>query len=244
MRGTPRFARLPVAFAALLLASTAAAQDNPAPAQPVTTPAAISPGQIDLEKDTQSSALADAPSAPAEAPPPPLYKRSLVLDSSLGAMVFLGKFGQTAPPAPWLRTQLGYELFKWLMLFGEGELAFTDTSGTQAPPKTRAFPIFGFGGGARLTVRFTDRVGVYLQGSLGGMQADIRKNSLEIIGFGKAESLGLYVGGRLGVEWYQLDRHFAIGATAGLRDATGFKRSIGNDLPLVFDAGGSIRYAF
>ena len=204
----------------------------------------IAAGQIDLEKDTQSSALVDAPAAPAEAPPPPPYRKSVVLDSSIGALVFLGKFGKTAPPAPLLRVQLGYELFKWLMLFGEGELGFTDTSRSQDPPKTRAFPIFGFGGGARLTVRFTDRFGVYLQGDIGAMKADIRRRALEIIGFKDAEDLGLYVGGRLGVEWYQLDRHFALGLTGGLRDATGFKRTIGTDTPLAFDAGASIRYAF
>ena len=212
------------------------------PAQPATPP--LVAGQIDLEKDTQSTALADVPVAPAEAPPPQPYKKSLVIDSSLGALAFLGKFGQTAPPAPWIRTQIGYEIFAPLMVFGEGELGFTDTSGTQEPPKTRAFPLFAFGGGARFTLRFTDRFGVYVQGSVGAMEADIRKRALEIIGFKDAESLNLYVGGRLGLEWYQLDRHFALGVMSGLRDATGFKRTIGSDTPLAFDAGVSIRYAF
>jgi hypothetical protein len=225
------------------LPSVAFADEPPAaaPAAPV-----IPPTAIDLEKDTQSSALgAEAPVAPPEAPPPPPYKSTVVIDSSIGALVFLGQFGKTAPPAPWLRTQVGYEFFKWLMVFGEGELAFTDTSRSQDPPKTRAFPIFGFGGGARLTVRFTDRFGVYLQGSLGGMKADVRTNALGIIGFKDAESLDLYLGGRVGVEWYQLDRHFALGATSGLRNAIGFKRrGAGSDTPLAFDAGASIRYAF
>jgi hypothetical protein len=226
------------AIVAATCTSTAFAQD----ASPTVEPPAAS---IDLEKDRPSAALADAPVGRDEAPPAAPYKRSVVIDSSLGAFVFLGRFGQTAPPAPWLRTQVGYELFKWLMVFGEGELGFTDTSGSQAPPRTRAFPLFGFGGGARLTVRLTDRVGVYVQGSLGAMKADIRRRSLEIIGFKDAEDLGLYVGGRIGVEWYQLDRHFALGLTAGLRDATGFKRvGGGNDTPLAFDAGASIRYAF
>ena len=229
----------------VLLAAAPARADEPAaqPAQPSTP---IAPGQVDLEKDkdTQSAALVDTPAPPPEAPPPEPYKKSLVLDSEVGALWFLGKFGKTAPAGPWMHTQLGYELFKWLMVFGEGELAFTDTSGTQDPPKTRAFPIYGFGGGARLTVRFTDRFGVYLQGSLGLMKADIRKNALDIIGFGKAESLGLYLGGRLGLEWQMIDRHFALGIASGLRDATGFKRSIGSDTPLAFDAGASIRYAF
>lgn len=231
-----------LAIATMATASVAhgeeAAQPAPASAPP------IAAGQIDLEKDTQSTALSDVPAPPAEAPPPPPYKKSVVVDSSLGALVFLGKFGKTAPPAPLIRTQVGYELFKWLMLFGEGELGFTDTSSSQDPPKTRAFPIFGFGGGARFTARFTDRFGVYLQGSVGAMKADIKRRALEIIGFKDAEDLGLYLGGRLGVEWYQLDRHFALGLTAGLRDATGFKRTIGSDTPLAFDAGASIRYAF
>jgi hypothetical protein len=229
-------------LAPTMTTARARAQETAPTAQPASPP--IAAGQIDLEKDTQSSALVDAPAAPAEAPPPPSYKKSLVVDSSLGALVFLGKFGKTAPPAPLLRVQLGYELFKWLMVFGDGELAFTDTSGSQDPPKTRAFPIFGFGGGARFTARFTDRFGVYLQGDIGAMKADIRRRALEIIGFKDAEDLGLYLGGRLGLEWYQLDRHFALGVTSGLRDATGFKRTIGSDTPLAFDAGASIRYAF
>lgn len=236
------------AIVAMLALSTAtkAHADEPSPtAQPGTVVAPPVAAQIDLEKDTQSSALVDAPAAPPESPPPPPYKKSVVVDSSLGALVFLGKFGKTAPPAPLIRTQVGYELFKWLMLFGEGELGFSDTSGSQEPPKTRAFPLFGFGGGARFTARFTDRFGVYLQGSIGAMKADIRRRALEIIGFKNAESLGLYAGGRLGLEWYQLDRHFAIGLTAGLRDATGFKRTTGgSDTPLAFDAGAAIRYAF
>ena len=171
----------------------------------------------------------------------------MVIDSSIGALLFLGKFGKTAPPAPWLRTQLGYEVFKWLMFFGEGELAFTDTSRSQDPPKTRAFPIFGFGGGVRFTARFTDRFGAYLQGSVGAMKADIRTNGLGVIGFKDAETLGIYFGGRLGIEWYMIDRHFALGLTSGLRNASGFKQRGGagsSDTPLAFDAGASIRYAF
>ena len=235
-------------LAAAALAAALAGASGPASADeaPAPVPSANAPTAIDLEKDTQSAALGiDAPTPPLEAPPPLPYKATLVIDSTLGALIFLGKFGTTAPPAPFFRTQVGYELFRWLMAFGEGELAFTDTSGTQDPPKTRTFPIFAFGGGARFTARFTDRLGAYLQGSLGGMKADIRTNALGIIGFKDAESLGLYVGARLGVEWYQLDRHFALGATSGLRDAMGFKRrGGGSDTPLAFDVGASIRYAF
>lgn len=200
---------------------------------------------VDLEKDVKGEA-ADPNAAPPEAPPPPPYKKSVVLDSSLGAMAFFGEFGKVAPPGPWLHTQLGYELLKWLMVFGEGELAFTDTSVREAPPKTRAFAIFGVGGGARFTIRITDRVGAYAQASVGLMKADVGRNALGNVGFRDAESLDTYACGRLGVEWYQLDRHFALGLTFGARLAQGFgiTRVGTSDTPLLGDAGASLRYAF
>ncbi len=229
-------------FACALLALPAAASADEADTR--TSPSDIPPAAIDLEKDKVSEALSAPAEPPPEAPPPPPYRRTLVLDSSLGVLTYLGQFGKTAPPAPLLRTQLGYEFLDWLMVFGEGELAFTDTSRSQPPPRTRAFPIYGFGVGARGTVRFTRRVGVFLQGAAGVSKADIRTNALGIIGHGDAERLGIYFSGRLGVEWYQLDRHFALGLSGSLRDATNFKRSTGSDTPLAFDAGVSVRYAF
>ncbi|MBX3214484.1 MAG: hypothetical protein KF850_20780 [Labilithrix sp.] len=223
---------------AFVLSSSLALADQapPAPEAPVTA-------QVDLTRDTQP-AVAEEPGA-ADAPPPAPYEKSLVLDATVGAIGFLGEFGKISPPGPWMHLQLGYELLKWLMLFGEGELAFTDTSNRQAPPNTRAFPMFGFGGGARFTLRFTERFGAYVQGSVGMMKADIATNALGILGFREAESLGVYAGGRLGVEWYQINRHFALGLNAGIRTAQGFaKLGAGTDSPLALDGGASLRYAF
>ncbi len=180
----------------------------------------------------------------AEAPPPPPHKPGVALDAHVGVFGFIGGFGKVAPPGPWLHLQAGYEIFRWLYVFGESELSFTDTSNAQPQPNTRAFPIYGFGGGARGTVKITDRVGVYLQGSVGGMKADITNGALRILGYGDAENLNLYFGGRLGVEWYQLDRHLALGLTGGLRDATGFKKTTGGSLPLAWDGGVALRYSF
>jgi hypothetical protein len=227
------------ACTALILGAPLVARADDAPA--------ITPEKIDLEKDTtKASAGAEIAEPPPEAPPPLPYKKTVVIDSSIGALTFLGKFGKVAPPGPWLHTQVGYELFRWFMLFGEGEIAFSDTSNTQDPPKVRAFPLFGFGGGARFTIRFTDRFGIYLQGSLGAMKVDISRNALGILGFRDAESLGAYAGGRLGVEWYQVDRHFGLGITSSIRDAQGFTKTgvSGGDTPLVLDVGASLRYAF
>ena len=229
--------------AALLLSiGSFAHADEPAAAAEASPPTAA---QVDLAKDTRPPTAEELVAPPPEAPPPLPYKKTLVLDSSIGAIGFLGEFGKVAPPGPWMHVQLGYELLKWLMLYGEGELAFTDTSNRQAPPNTRAFPIFGFGGGARFTIRFTDRVGIYAQGGLGMMKADIATRALGNLGFRDAESLGLYLGARLGFEWFQIDRHFALGLNAGIRTAQGFaKLGAGTDTPLALDGGASLRYAF
>lgn len=222
------------ALATTLVASTARAEEQ----------TVIS---VDLEKDQKKEVPAEAADAPPpEAPPPPPYKKTLVLDSSIGAMGFFGEFGKVAPPGPYFRTQLGYELLKWFMLFGEGELAFTDTSVREAPPRTRAFAIYGAGGGARFTARFGERIGVYAQASVGMMKADVGKNALGNLGFRDAESLDTYLAGRLGFEWYQLDRHFALGVTVSARLAQGFgiTRVGTSDTPLLGDAALSLRYAF
>lgn len=237
-QGRQRAFRLATALASATLWAAASTDAAAAEGEPAET-------TVDLQRDVKrSEAGIDEP--PPEAPPPPPYKKTLVLDSSLGVLAFFGEFGKVAPPGPLLRTQLGYELLKWLMLFGEGELAFTDTSVREPPPRTRAFAMFGFGGGARFTVRFTDRVGAYAQASFGMMKADVGRNALGNLGFRDAESLDTYASGRLGVEWYQLDRHFALGLNFGARLAQGFGTSrVGtSDTPLLGDAGVSLRYAF
>jgi hypothetical protein len=239
--GAPRSLRVTREHHAIVLAASALLFTT-ASAHAEETP--LPDARIDLNKDVKPAPPEGLLPAPPEAPPPAPYKKTLVLDASVGALGFLGRFGEVAPPAPWMHAQLGYEIFRWLMIYGEGELAFTDTSHRQSPPNTRAFAMFGFGGGARFTVRFTERVGAFAQAGVGLMKADVPENALGILGFKDAESLGLYLGGRLGVEWYQLDRHLALGLNGGMRTAQGFARVRGSDSPLAIDGGVSLRYAF
>jgi hypothetical protein len=179
-----------------------------------------------------------------DAPPPAPYAKGLVVDGSVGAIGFIGQFRHLAPPGPWFHAQIGYELLNWLMVFGEGELSFTDTSNGDNPPNVRSFDMFGFGGGVRLTWRITDRIGIYGQPAIGAMKADTAKNVLGLHGYKDAESLGAWFGGRAGFEWYQIDRHMALGLNIGFRDITGFKQINKSDTPLAIDGGVSLRYAF
>ena len=224
------------AFALGSLVSPGAARAEDAPKAPELT-------DVKLESDKEAKvAITDAPP---DAPPPAPRRNGFVLNATLGALGALGALKDVAPPGPHVRVQFGYEPFSWLMVFIQGELAFTSTSGAQEAPYTRAFPIYGLGAGARGTIPLGDRLGLYLEPALGMMAADVAYNALFNLGFRKAESLGPYLGGRVGLDWYQMDRHFALGAAGGARLATNFSR-VGqtSDTPLLWEAQGSLRYSF
>jgi hypothetical protein len=144
-----------------------------------------------------------------------------------------------------MTAQLGYEFLKWLMVYGYGELGFTGTSNEQGESSAIYFPIYGFGGGARVTFHVTDRVALFGQGNAGAMTAVVPRDSLTFLGFHSAESLGLAIGGRVGVEWNQIDHHMALGLGVGVRDAFNFKIQSGeSDTPLMLDASAAVRYTF
>jgi hypothetical protein len=201
-----------------------------------------------LTPGTSASANADQgtlPEPPAEAPPVRPRHKGLVLESTAGMLGFAGDFRHVAPPGFWLHTQLGYEVLRWLMLYGSAELALTDTSEASDPSHVMAFPIWGFGGGARVTVHATDRVAFFVQGDLGALTAYVPHESLAVLGYPNAESPHFDFGGRIGVEWYQIDRHIALVAQGGARDAQGFSRAIGGgDTPILWDVALGLRYTF
>lgn len=179
-----------------------------------------------------------------EAPPLPPRKKGVVIDSRIGVFGFTGDLAALATTAPWATIQVGYEIFDWLMVFGQAELAMTTTGG-DGNTRKRAFPLFGFGGGLRATVHATPRVAFFLEPNLGAIVADVPERALAIYGYQDLESLGLSVGGRLGFEWYAVSRHFALGLSGGPRFVPSFSRTAANATPgLAWDAGAGIRYTF
>lgn len=223
----------------MLAASSAWAQEGDQ--QPLTTEQA----QAAIKAADESKDMSTLPAAPLEAPPPPPRRKGLVLEQSLGAVGWVGKFGGlTGHPAIWLKTQLGYEIFKWLMVFGAGDLAFTDTGSSTGAAQNRPFPIVAFGGGVRITIPFTERAGMYIQGEAGGDIAIVKSGVLANFGYHPAESVGFQAGGRLGFEWFQVDRHLALGVSGGARYMANFAYEAGGDLPLAWDATVDLRYTF
>jgi hypothetical protein len=234
----------------LAVSSAAAAQDAPAPAAPAATDTLAPDAHIDIAVQPPAPTVTEAPTdvgaeGLVEAPPPRPHGKGLVLESTLGVLGFGGQFRHVAPPAFWLHGQLGYDVTNWLMLFGEGELAFTATSESQDESAAMAFPLWGFGGGARATFHPTTRFAFFLQGQVDGLAADVPHDSLAILGYRNAETPGASFGARVGVEWYQIDRHMALIAQIGGRDALGFAK-VGStgDAPIMWDAAVGLSYTF
>jgi hypothetical protein len=233
-----------LAFALFLciaaLTTRASAREEP----PATT---LPPdAQIDISPQPPEPRAFDTPS-PAnmeEAPPPRPRHHGLVLESTVGVLGFAGQFRHVAPPAYWTHAQLGYEALAWLMLFVEAELAFTDTSEADDASHSRAFPIWGVGGGARATVHVSERVAGFVQADVGALTAIVPHGALSFLGFRDAESLGAQFGGRVGVEWYAKDRHLALSVQGGPRIAQGFSKFASSGPPLMWDSAAGLRYTF
>jgi hypothetical protein len=176
-------------------------------------------------------------------PPPPPRKRGFVLESSIGVMGQLGHLKNISPTAPWFGVRFGYEPLRWLMAFAESDLFVASTSYARQPPPPRSYVFWSFGAGLRVTIKPTDRVGVYVQGSVGAGRAT--EDVLELYGYQHAEELGLYESAELGLEWYQINPHLALALHGGVRDyPRTLKRDRDGQPPLTWLSGVGLRYTF
>jgi hypothetical protein len=200
----------------------------------------------DVEREALARAL-DAPigaavekaGAALDPPPLPPRKRGVSIEGSVGALGFVSDLGHVSPMASRFRLQLGYDVFRWLMVCGTGELAFTSTR--YAPP-ARAYGMAALGTGLRATVPLGARLGAYLQGEAGVVKTT--SNALHGYGYFDAERFGPYFGAMAGLEWYAVDPHYALSAAGGARRAPGFSRNGGDDAGLSWLASASLRYTF
>jgi hypothetical protein len=176
-------------------------------------------------------------------PVPPPRHRGFVVESSIGALGQLGEMKHTSPVAPWFHLQVGYEPLRFLMVFAEGDLVLSNTSYAPPPPPERTYALWGFGAGVRGTVKASERVGLYLQASLGAAQ--VTDDVLSTYGYQNADQLNLYLAAEVGVEWYQVSPHWALAVHGGVRDYTAtFKREFSDKPPLAWVSGLGLRYTF
>jgi hypothetical protein len=203
----------------------------------------LSDATLDSWLDETPGAI-DASSSKAELEEPmlPPRRHGWVVEGSAGALGHLGDMRDVSPVAPWFRAQVGYEPFTWLMVFAQGDVALSSTSLANRPPDKRAFALFGFGGGARLSWQAFSAVGFYLQGEAG--LASVTEDVLATYGYPDADRLRPFAGAALGVEWFQLSPHYALGLSGGARDYfRSFDRINGDRPPLVWLSNVAIRYA-
>jgi hypothetical protein len=245
-RNRARLVGVALAFVSLLGTGAARAQQPaPPPSADATIDIAPSPPTPTLGRPSEAAGPEGAAAGEIEAPPVRPRHKGIVLASNLGILGFTGQFRHVAPPAYWLDAQLGFEVLRWLMVFGEAELAFTDTSESQDESHTIAVPMWGFGGGARGRLHATERVAFFLQGEVGLLTSIVPRGALTVLGFRDAESPNPQFGTRIGVEWYQVNRHFALTANLGGRIAQGFSRVLpAGDTPLLWDTSVGVRYTF
>ena len=226
----------------LLVAPHTRADEPAAPADPN---APTTAAQVNLTKDTKGKTAEDVNAAPPETPPATPYKKTVVLDSTVGAIGFLGEFGKSRRRGRGCTSRSATS-------FSSGSCSTVKASSRSPTHPT------GRHRRTRERSRCTDSVVARASpfaspiGSVSMLKVasvcwepTSRRGSLGLLGFHDAESLGLYLGARLGLEWYQLDRHLALGLNAGIRTAQGFARlAAGTDTPLALDGGVSLRYAF
>lgn len=188
---------------------------------------------------------ADKGGTPAEEQPLPAPRRhGFVLESGVGFVTQVGSLAHITPTAPDFELRFGYEFLTWLMPFIEADIAFANTSYASEPPPPRSYFHFAAGGGARFTLPVGRILAVFAQGSL-GLAAISEQNVLSIYGFPDADEPNLYLDGRIGLEWYQVNPHLALGVHGGLRSyGQGLTRERGGDAPLAVLASANLRYAF
>jgi hypothetical protein len=239
-RGARRVAAL--AFGACVLVS--AGSLSAAEAQPKERQ--LTPEEIDAWLDSRAMPKSEGDHGSEdelEAPPPPPRKKGFVLESSIGVMGQMGHLKNITPNAPWFGLRFGFEPLRWLMVFAESDVFIASTSYAHEPPPPRSFAFWNVGAGFRLTVKPTDRFGVYLQGSLGGGRAT--EDVLELYGYQHADELGFYQSAELGFEWYQINPHLALALHGGVRNyPRALKRDRDSQPPMTWLSGAGLRYTF
>jgi len=229
----------PASCASLVLALAGAAQqaraEEPPPGpneQQISEFLAQKPATADVSK---------APEAP-EAPPPPPRRHGWVVESSIGALGQLGALSHVSRPSAWLHGAFGYEPLKFLMVLAQVDLTVASTSLANPPPDPRGYAIWGLGGAVRFGFEPFENIGLYGQGEVGITEAS--SDVLSTYGYKNADSLGFYAGGVLGLEWYQVSPHYALGLTVGARDYFNLARSIGGDTAIALIGAAGLRYTF
>jgi hypothetical protein len=236
MQSAPLFVVVPLLLAAPVAARAEEAETRE---RPLTT------GEIEswLEAEPGQKPVDQGTTPADDAPLPAPRAHGLVVESGLGFVTQVGSLKHITPTAPWFQLRVGYEVLSFLMPFVEADLAVASTAYATEPPPPRSYFHYGAGLGLRGTIPIGS-FGILLQGSVGFAEVS-EQNVLSIYGFPDADEPNLYVGGELGLEWYQVSPHLALALHGGVRHyGAGLERSRGGEPPLAALGNATLRYAF
>jgi hypothetical protein len=183
------------------------------------------------------------PTEAPEAPPPPPRRHGFVVESSIGAQTQLGAMRHVSPTSPWLRTAFGWEPTRWIMLLAQFDVTLSSTSLAASPPNPRSYALYAGSLAVRGTIPIGTSIGAIVQGEIGG--AKLSENVLSTYGFRNADTVNPFFGAAVGVEWYQVSPHLALGARGGIRSyGELFDRTIGGGGSLGWTVAATLRYVF
>lgn len=151
------------------------------------------------------------------APPVAPFTRGPLVEGNVGVYAPVGRIKNLVAPGPMIRLALGWDFKKWIGVFGSFDSAFLSTGRAPPPPGERAFVLWGFGGGARVSLGLGDRVRIPLKLEL-GMHKASDGGVLAAYGYTNAKDFGLSYGATLGVEYRAVSRHFGILLEGGVRN--------------------------
>jgi hypothetical protein len=179
-----------------------------------------------------------------EAPPPPPRKHGFVVESSVGALGYIGPMQHVSRPMPWFRTAFGWEPTHWVMLLAQTDISAGSTSLANPPPDPRGYALWALSAAARFGVQPTPALGISLQAEVGAGR--VTEDVLRTYGFRDANHVNPFFGALLGVEWYQVSPHLALVAQGGIRSyAQLFDRSnVSTGTTLGWIGAAALKYTF
>ena len=176
-----------------------------------------------------------------EPPPPPPWRRGPDVDGTIGVYAPLGRLKRVSSVAPWARLTGGYDLAPWIGLFVGFDSTFLSTNRASPPPGERGYVLWGFSGGARLSLPLGPRWRIPLRLELGAHKAD-DAGVLASYGFPDARSFGLSYGAMLGLEYRAPSRHFGVATEWGVRRDAALQDETRSAAPLALVGGVLVRY--
>ena len=169
-----------------------------------------------------------------------LYAHGFFVEGNIGGLGWYGGVGRLAGPGVSMQLAFGYEIFDWLWALVGAEGSIHQTT-APPPPAPSTFEVLGGFVELRAQINFDARFAIWLGGQfgLGLATGDI----LASYGLTAAGSIAPNFGGRIGIDWHFLHRHYSVGISGGARLFPGLN-DFNGELAIGISGDVYMRYVF